>query len=89
LTEGIHKNWFFRVVKRPIPERMWRKMITFFMNRNLKKPEVDPAVRSELLDGFREDILKCQELIGRDLSHWLGDKTGGGRAAPVKQEVHS
>jgi hypothetical protein len=34
-------------------------------------PPIDPAVRKGLIEGYREDILKLQELIGRDLSVWL------------------
>jgi hypothetical protein len=34
-------------------------------------PPIDPEIREELMEGYREDILKLQELIGRDLSMWL------------------
>ena len=34
-------------------------------------PPIDPKIRTELIKGYREDILKLQELIGRDLSMWL------------------
>ncbi|QIN84371.1 sulfotransferase [Rubrobacter tropicus] len=38
----------------------------------LAKPEaMDPEIRAELLDGYEEDILKLEELTGRDLSVWL------------------
>ena len=36
-----------------------------------KPPPVDPEVRRALLEGYKEDIWKLQELIGRDLSRWL------------------
>ncbi len=32
---------------------------------------IDPPLRSELIAFYHEDILRTQELIGRDLSHWL------------------
>jgi Sulfotransferase family len=32
---------------------------------------IDPETRRELIEGYREDILKLEELIGRDLSVWL------------------
>lgn len=39
---------------------------------NLKKaPPLSPSIRVELAQYFRTDILKLQELIGRDLSTWL------------------
>jgi hypothetical protein len=34
-------------------------------------PPIDPELREELLEGYKEDILRLQELIGRDLSIWL------------------
>lgn len=34
-------------------------------------PRLAPEVRARLTAGFREDILRLQDLIGRDLSHWL------------------
>jgi hypothetical protein len=34
-------------------------------------PKLDPEVRGRLTSRFREDILRTQELIGRDLSSWL------------------
>ncbi len=34
-------------------------------------PPIDPELRKELVEGYKEDILRLQELIGRDLSTWL------------------
>lgn len=39
--------------------------------KNLYKPKLEPSIRQELIAEYREDILKLQELINRDLSHWL------------------
>ena len=36
-----------------------------------RPPRLDPAVRAELTAGYREDILRLQDLTGRDLGHWL------------------
>ena len=40
--------------------------------RGLPKPRLAPEVRSELAAEYREDILRLQDLIERDLSGWLG-----------------
>ncbi|NKB58208.1 MAG: hypothetical protein GKS00_17930 [Alphaproteobacteria bacterium] len=32
---------------------------------------LDPALRAQLTEEIKDDILKTQDLIGRDLSHWL------------------
>ena len=34
-------------------------------------PPLDPDIRARLTADYRGDILKLQDLIGRDLSHWL------------------
>jgi hypothetical protein len=41
-------------------------------SRNLKKRGPTPEDRGAALAVFRDDILRTQDLIGRDLSHWLG-----------------
>lgn len=46
----------------------------FFINikqRNLRNPALSPILRKELIETFREDIVKLQTLINRDLSMWL------------------
>ncbi len=35
------------------------------------KPDLDPELRAALMPRFRDDILRTQDLIQRDLSHWL------------------
>jgi len=39
--------------------------------KNLAKPPLLPEVREDLLEGYRKDILKLQDLISCDLSSWL------------------
>ena len=40
-------------------------------SRNLRKEGLAPADRAAATAFFRDDILRTQDLIGRDLSHWL------------------
>ncbi|WP_013321036.1 sulfotransferase family protein [Gloeothece verrucosa] len=40
-------------------------------HQNLVTPEICLASQKLLLDLYREDILECQDLIGRKLSNWL------------------
>lgn len=40
-------------------------------HENLVTPPLSIEVRQELSELYREDIIACQELIGRDLSRWL------------------
>lgn len=39
--------------------------------RNLRRPPLPDAARDLLVDALRDDILRLQDLIGRDLSGWL------------------
>ena len=45
---------------------------TNLINLNIgKRPQLQPKVREQFIEEYREDILKLQELIQRDLSAWL------------------
>ena len=60
------------VLKPFLPSRLRQQVKTNLINLNLqKKPQLLPEVRKQLLDEYREDILRLQELIQRDLSRWL------------------
>jgi hypothetical protein len=63
-------NTKFPIIRKIIPpESRVRKAV---QKRILTEPPpIDPEIRKGLIKGYREDILKLQELIGRDLSHWL------------------
>ena len=37
----------------------------------VKPPALEPALRADLTLGYREELLRLQDLIGRDLGHWL------------------
>lgn len=51
--------------------RRLRPTATSVKTRNLQKPPLDPEIRRQLMSDFSDDILKLQDLIGRDLSRWL------------------
>ncbi len=60
-----------------VPMRLRGKMFNLVagtrVNRHRKEP-IDPALRAELTERYRDDILQLQDLIGRNLSHWLTPK---------------
>lgn len=39
--------------------------------KQMKKEEMKPETRKQLVEFFKDDVLKLQELIQQDLSHWL------------------
>ncbi|TCJ15264.1 sulfotransferase [Rubrobacter taiwanensis] len=66
----------FKAALRPLfPKRLRRRLVEGALerirSRNLEKPPFPPEVRRDLVAGYREDILRLEELIGRDLSGWL------------------
>ena len=57
-----------------LPKVLRRKIIKKMESLNQKKtppPPLDPEIRRQLTEVYRDDILKLQDLIGRDLSHWI------------------
>ena len=60
------------VFKPFVPEGLRLRLKTSLRNRNLRQPPpLSPEVRKELAEAYREDILRLQGLIRRDLSTWL------------------
>ena len=85
-VSGLPKNKFLddflrrpnalkRVLKRHLAPGVWLRLsnsVEKFRNSNLAKPPpLDQEVRQQLIEVYREDILKLQTLLGRDLSAWL------------------
>jgi Sulfotransferase family len=61
------------VLKLVVPRGLRRDLSAYAENRNIAgpPPPIEENVRKELIDSYREDILKLEDLIGRDLSKWL------------------
>jgi hypothetical protein len=58
-------------IKHFIPKSFRQIISEPLKKQNLGKPELSKEVRKQLIAEYREDILKLQELIDRDLSNWL------------------
>lgn len=61
------------IIKPLFPEALRQRLATRLRNKNLEKPCLSPAVRGRLLDRFREDIRRTEDLTRHDLSHWLSE----------------
>jgi hypothetical protein len=63
------------IAERLLPERQYRRLLRVgggLHNRNLTRARLSPEARRRVIDTYlREDILKLQGLIQRDLSAWL------------------
>lgn len=61
----------FRAALRPHFPEIWRDATFRLFAADLIPPPLNPELRAELVALFREDTEKLQELLDRDLSHWL------------------
>ena len=62
-----------RALVRPLFNARLRHVVTEWFIRDLEKPIFPPELRRELTNYYREDIERLQDLIERDLSHWLSN----------------
>lgn len=68
-------HWIRRLSRYVIPEAVRERLLIRMKNVNLEKPPLEPAVRERLVAAYRDDVLRLQDLIGRDLSAWLTSST--------------
>jgi hypothetical protein len=54
-----------------LPFGLRARLRTAILDRNLVRPHLAPEIRRELIEVYRSDILRLQELLGKDLSSWL------------------
>jgi hypothetical protein len=59
---------FIRPSARSVLKRQWLARLE---SQNLSKPPLSDELAAQLTEVYRSDILELQELLGRDLSHWL------------------
>lgn len=66
------KNALKSNLKPLFPKKIRRNLHDLVTRKTLKpKPEMDLTTKEYLIDLYREDILNLQDLLNRDLSHWL------------------
>ena len=71
ISRGL-QAWFPKFYQQLRSNLSLKKQMLTLRRRNLDKKQMDPAIREALtLNVYREDILRLEKLIGRDLSHWL------------------
>lgn len=68
------------LIKPLVPQAMRYKLVKGMRTRNLTRPEeaakaaprcISANAKAALVDAYRDDVLKLQDLLQRDLSHWL------------------
>lgn len=70
LRPGIVRDIAGSVAKFVLPQEKWSALRSGVTNTFLSKSEMKPETRQFLKDFYREDTVKLEGLIGRDLSHW-------------------
>jgi hypothetical protein len=68
---AVYRGPLKRAVASLIPHAARRRLRKHLISMNLERPTLSPALRDELKAVFREDVLKVQDLIDKDLSRWL------------------
>lgn len=58
-------------LRRLLPPTVRRQLKLKLQQKNRAPQTISPEIRAELMREFKGDILKLQDLIGRDLSTWL------------------
>ncbi len=64
------------LIKKVLGKQSRKVLLRKWNNWNSKaqaKPSLDPQIRTQLIDIYREDILQLEKLLQRDLSHWLAN----------------
>lgn len=64
-------NPITNVAKALLPYELGRRMKRNIINQNMTKPPFPAHIRQHLIEIYREDILKLQDLICQDLCQWL------------------
>ncbi|WP_129670930.1 sulfotransferase [Candidatus Chloroploca sp. Khr17] len=78
VTRWVRYLWLERLIKRGsrakqlLPVRLRRAISAHlrFWNQ-VKPPPLDPALQNNLTERYRDELMRLQDLIGRDLRHWL------------------
>jgi hypothetical protein len=61
----------FKRVLRPLMPTAAMKFYTRLKHGNLDKPPLDAEVRARLVALYHDDVLRLQDMLGKDLSAWL------------------
>ena len=77
MISGLEDLLLHRILTKPNPLKTLlkplfpAKMRQKIQHQNLNTPQMSQEVKQHLLNLYHTDILRCQDLIQRDLSPWL------------------
>ena len=64
-------NGLKSLLKPFLPQKLRTNLVSKINQNNLAKPKINPETYQNLIQEYQADILQLQDLIDRDLSHWL------------------
>ena len=74
-------QWLQNLVMRPnpiaslaalvVPESARRTIRDMVSRRNLSRDQMSPQAKAWLINALKDDISQLQDMIDRDVSHWL------------------
>lgn len=68
----VKENPIKSFLRNIIPSKFRKPLSAKVYRKNMAQPQrLSPEIKRQLTEVYREDILKLQDLIQRDLSHWL------------------
>jgi hypothetical protein len=73
-TLFIKQNPIKSISRLIFPRSVRKKFMQLVRSKNIRKQPMPQEIRANLMDYFHEDILRLQDLIGRDLNRWLGSQ---------------
>jgi len=68
-----HSYRLRRELRRFLPKSL-RDLAYARITRDLHRPYLDDRLRAELTERYRDEIVRLQNMIDRDLSHWLRER---------------
>lgn len=72
----VRPNRFRRVVAQALPSSTVNRVRSGIERRNIQRLRLDPTLRLELTERFRDDVVHVEKLTGRDLSQWYTERRG-------------
>lgn len=67
---------------KPMRGKPWFEAARGMMARPIRYPPFTPELREQLSDYYAEDVRELENMIGRDLGHWLARPDARGHVAP-------
>lgn len=68
----VRNNVIKKILKPLLSEHQKQRLLASVQQLNLTRaPAMPSEARARLVEEYRDDILRLQELIGKDVSHWL------------------